>query len=114
VSFTIITKKKENEPNNFISISDTLFDICYGVIFPANDTDYYYISYQLPSNFYLKCHDRLTGFKVIDSSGSIIDEQTGTQEVKQYSISSTAITPLYVCIFSLSDNNSRYELGITN
>jgi hypothetical protein len=114
VSFTIITGRGENEPNNSISIADTVFDICYGTISPVNDTDYYYLSYQLSSNLYLKCHDRLTGFKIIDSSGSIINEQAGTQEIKQYSISNSAVTPFYICIFSLSDNNAKYELGITN
>ena len=114
VSFTMITHSKEHEPNNSVSIADTLFDICYGAISLVNDTDYYYISYQNSSNLYLKCHDRLTGFKVYGPSYILVNEQAGTEEIKEYFISNAITIPLYVCVFSLSDNNARYELGITN
>lgn len=110
--FDIITLPKEREPNNSFNNTDTLLSVCFGTVSPASDTDYFYINNTIASTMYLKNHDKKSGFFIVNTSGSIIAIDDSFDEIKTFSISDSILLPLFVGVFSLFGNDTRYEIGL--
>lgn len=110
--FEIITRPKEKEPNSGIEAADTLSVICFGMISPANDTDYFYIYNTTATGLYLKNHEGKSGFVIKDTSGGEIAADGSLEDIKTFMLSDIITMPIFIGIFSLVGNNARYELGL--
>ncbi len=112
VSVEITTLSKEHEPNNNLVNIDTLNAVCCGTISPTNDTDYFYMNNSTATSFYQKCHTSNSGYFITDSSGKTIVLDDGFDEIKTFTITDTVTMPLFVGIFSVYDNDARYEIRL--
>jgi hypothetical protein len=112
VSFEITTFPGEKEPNNNFGNADTLSVTCFGIIFPANDTDYFYINNPSATAFELKAYRGKSGYIIRDTSGSTITKDVGLEEIKTFTIPTTMSMPFFAGIFSVYDNDVRYEVSI--
>lgn len=110
-TFTIITYPKEKEPNSSLHTADVLQWSCYGTINPVHDTDYFYIGSMQFSALYLKNHSKRTGIAIVDTTGNIIASDISFNEVKTIPFISVSL-PVYAAVFSLIDNDARYEIGL--
>lgn len=111
--FSFTTWPSELEPNNRIELCDTLVNICYGIITPVNDSDYYFFYDTTATNLYLKCHSRISGIIVLNAQGQEVFSQHDINDLKQFPLNDNLSMPLYIKIFSLLDTDARYELGLS-
>lgn len=112
ISFEITTFSKEIEPNNNLINVDTLVTVCFGTISPVNDTDYYYVNNLVATTFYQKCHKNKSGFFITEGTGKLIVVDDNFDELKKFTITDTITMPLFIGIFSVYDNDARYEIGL--
>lgn len=110
--FEFITLPSEKEPNNKKENADTLLTVCFGAVKPANDTDCFFIYNTTATGVYLKSHDKKSGFIIIDNSDTVLALDDEFDDVKTIDITDFNTAPLFVNIFSLFDNDARYELGL--
>jgi len=111
VLFTIVTLPAEQEPNNTITDADEFASVCCGTVYPANDTDCFYIPASVVKGLSLISHQNKSGYVVKDISSNIIAKNTSYDQIKTILFSQSLQPPVFIYIFSLLDNDSRYELG---
>ena len=112
--FDIITLPREREPNNTKSNADTLLTLCYGDITPASDTDCFYIFNTAITSLYLQNHDSKSGLFIKDFYDNVLIIDDGFEDIKTFDIPSNISMPVFVYVFSLFNNDARYELGVVH
>lgn len=110
--FTIVTFPRECEPNNCLDNADSLSTVCFGIIAPAHDTDYFYINGTSVSSLYLTSHDNKAGWLIKDGENTVIVSDDGFDITKTAAIPDSIPPPLLAGIFSLFGTDTRYEIGI--
>ncbi len=110
--FDIVTYPGEYEPNNDKVTADTLLTVCFGVISPAHDTDYFHIADSTVKTVYLTSHEKKAGILISDMKGDTIALDDGFEATKTITVSDSALFPLSAGVFTILGNDTRYEIGI--
>ncbi len=108
--FEIVTHPSEKEPNDQQRFADTLWLICFGISTPMSDTDYYFLPAPHGKTLTLASHQGLSGYRLVTLNDVIIHSDVELAESKSITIADTISTPLYCSIFSVFENDSRYEV----
>jgi len=111
-SFSFYTFSVEQNPNDDASTADTLFSKRFGTINPVNDTDYFCIPEVESTSVLLINHFRQCGMTIVDENDSIIKEMTGFNDSLKHIFSKNSTGTCYIKVFSLLDNDSRYEISV--
>jgi len=110
--FNITTYPREYEPNNSSNNADTLSTVCFGILSPAHDTDYFFINDITAKTLYLMSHNNKAGYIIKDSTENTIASDDGLEVSKTLTIGDSISLPIVAGIFSLFGTDTRYEIGI--